>query len=749
MSFKQRVQAFLHPAREQKVNPAYQGLITYSTAPQLLQMPRNYKAFAKEGYEDNTVYKCISYISRNGGAIPPKLYTDKTKQREIETHPLLDKLNNPNAEQTGVAYREACLAYKLLTGNNYQYSLRKGSGPPDELWTLRPDLVQILASKPRGIEGYKYEYLEQPILPQNIGHTKYWNPNNEVYGISPIEIAAILIDMQMHTRKWDLALVQNSARPSGAWTTPVPLGKNERNRLEQNLKEKLQGARNAGLPPVLDAGLTWQSMGLPPAELDWLESIKYNAVLLANIYNIPPQLIGDTSSSTYANVDEAKIASYTEAIFPDLDDLYALWNIWLLPMYPDLKGAYLYYDKDSVEVIARAIQMQKIAEGQRAVTAYQWGACTLNQALVLQGLPEDPQGNVYRIGNILVPADSLQEFAQKSLSGPIVPPFQVPERGGTLPNNQTVEAAKPPALPASKPPKKSSKALDLTTLEQKQAHYDAMAGLRGKWQVKAEVEFKKYFASQQKSVVSAVKQAAIPSTAILRVETAIKRSKDEGQKLLSSLYQDVVMDTSTHISAQLQEGEVGHDKKAISSLVGTFGDAVLEYLESLAGSQISQIDSTTLNAVRSALTAGVQAGEDVPTLATRIDSLYLSQITGRAATIAQTEVTAATSYGAIQAAKQSALTLNKVWLAIPGRLTAREDHEEADGQEVGLDDDFEVGGYKMAHPGDPSAPASEVCGCCCTVFFRKVASPEKQAPIPISKRQRRAEYQTYMREALG
>ncbi len=433
VSLKQRFHAFFNPThtdwQEQKANPAYSGLVAYGNAPQPVTMPRNYRSFAKEGYTDNTVWKCVGYISRNGGSIPPLLYTDETKQKKIEKHPLLDRLNKPNNEQSGVAYREACLAYKLISGNNFQYAIRAKNGPPDELWCLRPDRVAPIPDKVRGVSAYKYEAMDQPIAAENIGHTKYFNPDNPYFGMSPIEVAAILIDMQTGTRKWDLALVQNSARPSGAWTVPTALSLNDRTRLQQLLKEKLSGSRNAGVPPILDAGLTWQSMGLPPAELDWLESIKYNAILIANIYNMPPQLIGDTSSSTYNNMMEAKAASYTEAIFPDLDDLYGMWNNWLVPMYPDLKnsGAYLYYDKESVEVIQEMVQAQKTAQAQRAVQSYMQGACLLNEARVLQGLPEVPEGNVYRIGQVLIPADKLMEYALQSLTTPARAPQAIHE----------------------------------------------------------------------------------------------------------------------------------------------------------------------------------------------------------------------------------------------------------------------------------------------------------------------------------
>jgi len=460
MSLKQRFHAFLHPEQiEYKVNPERSALVVYGDAPQPATMPKNIKNYLKEGYSNDTVFKCISYVSRNGGAIPPVLYTDTSKQKKIEQHPLLDKLNNPNGEQSGVAYREACLAYKLITGNNYQYALRANAkyGPPDELWNLNPSLMEIVAGRLQGIVGYKHLNMEGMIDPANIGHTKYFNPDDANYGMSPIQIGAILIDMQTGTRKWNLALVQNSARPSGAWTVPTPLSLNDRNRLEQKLKEKLTGSRNAGTPPVLDAGLTWQSMGLPPAELDWLESIKYNAVLIANIYNMPPQLVGDTSSSTYNNMEQAKAASYTEAIFPDLDDLYAMWNNWLVPMYPDLKrsGAYLYYDKDSVEVLQSVIQAQKTAQAQRAVVSFLNRACTLNEARVLQGLTEVPEGDVYRIGLVLIPANKLMEYAEQSMTLPATAPKLIPEPLSV--NDPLLLPGQEPPLPVVPPAKHAMK----------------------------------------------------------------------------------------------------------------------------------------------------------------------------------------------------------------------------------------------------------------------------------------------------
>lgn len=457
-----RIRAFVNPL-EVKVNPAYQGMIGYSDTPKPVQMPKNYKNYAKEGYRNDTVFKCISYISRNGAAIPPILYTDRTKKKKIEKHDLLDKLNRPNTEQSGVSYREAVLSYKLLSGNSYQYSIRKGkAGPPDELWALRPDLVEIVPSPSRGIVGYKYEFLEDQIDVSNVAHSKYWNPDNDLYGLSPVEVGALLIDQQKAARTWNLALLQNSARPPGAWTVPTTLGKNERDRLENKLKEKMQGFKNAGTPPVLDGGLNWVNMGVAPSELDWLKSLQFNANVIANLYSIAPQLVGDQGATTYNNLEQAKAASYTEAIFPELDDLYDLWNVWLVPMYPDLKdsGAYLYYDKETVECIQKILQAQKDAQAARANTMWLNGQCTLNEARLLAGLPEVDYGDIYRIGAILVPADQMEAYALQSMTAPAGPPMPQAEPLNGAPSDpgqQTPQEADKPTTQQTPPVKPNQK----------------------------------------------------------------------------------------------------------------------------------------------------------------------------------------------------------------------------------------------------------------------------------------------------
>ncbi len=780
-----------------KSNPMFAALAV-NDIPQPRSMPRNYRAYAQEGYRtSDTLYKCVNYLITNGAAIPPVLYTDRTMSKTIDGHPLLDKLARPNAEWSGVYFRKSVLGFFNVTGNAFLYAIRKAaSGPPDELWTLEPEKVTIVPTATRGIDHYEYEPFgrDKPIDPRNIGHLKTWAPDDPLWGLSPVEVAALLIDQQTAAKKWNLALLQNMAKPPGAWILAQILSPNDRQKLKKALQEELSGYQNAGKAPLLDGGLSWQSTGLPPSEMDWLNSMKYNGGGIANILNMPPQLIGDTSSTTYDNMKEAKAASYTEAIFPQNDEFYDLLNMWLVPMYPDLCDssgrpvAYLYYDKTTVEVVQEVIQASKTARAQRAFQNWAAGSAssiTLNEARTLQDLPSVPGGDVFRFGAVLVQQDELDKYAEQSLQKPAAPPAPVPENeldnpppgqpadgGNTSDANTRPDNTKPDANGNDRGSNgsgksahplhryaaaRATKALDLSTAEQKAAYLASVEELRTKWEEEAESRLQDYFTTEKEAVIKKLHKALPTATDEDHlenlVEEAVDSQDDDLTSLLVKLYQDVASDVGGAIAKDLKSQGARHVTKT-TTLANLFNTQTIQYLLQLAGTKVSQINQTTLDLLRQALADGVDAGESIPQLAKRIDTLYLQQIIpNRSTVIARTEVVAASNWGAVQAAKQSGLTLNKVWLATADGRT-RPDHADADGQEVAMDEPFEVGGYQLMQPGDNTmgAPASQLANCRCTVFFKRVQVPastdDESDDDEQEKRARRADYSKFVQEVV-
>src|SRR5260221_636204 len=344
---------------------AQQGVATPAT------MPRNMRAYIQEGYRGSiTVFSIVGEIARAGAGIKWKHYTDKTKKRVIEdpNDELMVLWDIPAAKDkvSGAAFREAMIAYYCMTGNSYVLGIQgkvvqNPTAKFDELWNLRPDLTKKKVDE-AGTLYYEFGNFTPPrrYADPFVMHNKLFSGNDDVYGMSPIEVAAMKIDTQKAGQKWNLALMGNMARPGGAWVTDAILGDQEYTSRKKEIKAEFGGPRNAGETAIPQGGVKWQSMSMSPYELDWLASDNKSDRDIAGIFfNFPLFLLG-LADSTYSNQEEARYALYTEIELPLLDMFEGSLNMWLTPRY----GGYLGYDPKDIEAIQRRLQeAQGLASG--------------------------------------------------------------------------------------------------------------------------------------------------------------------------------------------------------------------------------------------------------------------------------------------------------------------------------------------------------------------------------------------------
>jgi len=123
---------------------------------------------------------------------------------------------------------------------------------------------------------------------------------------------------------------------------------------------------------------------------------------------------------------------------------------------------------------------------------------------------------------------------------------------------------------------------------------------------------------------------------------------------------------------------------------------------------------------RTEIAAGLAAGEDIPTIAQRVrEAAGVTE--PRARVIARTEshgarnTVNAASVRRAASAFGSADAFSRRWQAAEDART-RPTHVDADGQTVGLNEPFTVGGASLDFPGDPAGPPGEVINCRCTTI---------------------------------
>ncbi len=329
---------------------------------------RNYEVFAREAYIKNVIaYKCVSMLARSASSIPFFVY-NKNNNKKIENHPLECLLKNPNPIQSGNEFFETLYSYKLISGNSYIQAIlldRNNFKNPKELFILRPDRITLIAGSSNVPMAYKYKvnghettfYVDRLNGKSEILHIKNFNPINDWYGLSPVEAAAYSIDQHNEASKWNQAMLQNGARPSGALMVKSDkdssafLSDEQFIRLKNQLNEEFSGSENAGKPLLLEGGLEWKEMSLTPLDMDFLNT-KYSCARdIALAFGVPSQLLGIPGDNTYSNLTEARLSMWEETIIPMVDSVLNALNKWLVPMFDDENIA-LYYEKDKITALS-------------------------------------------------------------------------------------------------------------------------------------------------------------------------------------------------------------------------------------------------------------------------------------------------------------------------------------------------------------------------------------------------------------
>jgi HK97 family phage portal protein len=243
---------------------------------------------------------------------------------------------------------EGIAANLLLQGNAYVQLIADGNDTPIELCPLRPERVQVVADE----KGWPVAYLYRAGAQQTrfnrqdafgrtqLAHIRQLSPRDDHYGMGCLDAAIAAASVHNRAAKWNKALLDNAARPSGALSYEpadgAVLSDEQFKRLKDELATEFSGSGNAGRPLLLDGGLKWQALSLTPADMDFVALKEGAARDIALAFGVPPVLVGLPGDATYANAREAGRALYRQTILPMtgkiLDALAAMLSDWLGPV---------------------------------------------------------------------------------------------------------------------------------------------------------------------------------------------------------------------------------------------------------------------------------------------------------------------------------------------------------------------------------------------------------------------------------
>jgi len=242
-------------------------VVAWQGAGRVAWSPRDSVSLTRTGFTGNPVgFRVVKLIAEAAAALPLVL---QDREQRFETHPLLSLINNPNAAQGRAELMEALFGHLLLSGNAYIEAVQGEGDVPLELHVLRSDRMRVVPGADGWPVAYEYavggkkHHFDASGAVSPIAHIKSFHPQDDHYGFSPMQAAAMAVDVHNSASRWSKSLLDNAARPSGAlvWNSSDgqgAMGDDQFRRLSEEIENNFQGAKNAGRPMVLEGGLDWK-----------------------------------------------------------------------------------------------------------------------------------------------------------------------------------------------------------------------------------------------------------------------------------------------------------------------------------------------------------------------------------------------------------------------------------------------------------------------------------------------------------
>lgn len=628
------------------------------------------------------------------------------------------------------------IAQEIVTGRRAWEIESDDNDVPIAFWPLVAAQLDAVASK-GGVEWFtefRYGSRHDPVKfkPKDVFFG--WDPSGTDFRQAESVFQSARYDLSLVTMsdRYGLSFLKNNAVPAAVVTTTAFPDEAMKRAFERQWGAEFQGPDAAGRTmfnyvggdgdgPVAES-IDIKVLGLSAKDSRLIEQRKAAMAEIAIALGTPWSKL-DASGRTFDNAEIEDRTWYEETILPDLTDLQDDINMQLAPR---LGSDVCWFDLRGVRALQR--KMVPMSQPVGAPSMVQSRIWKIDEARVDTGQEPLPNGEGDRFLTddevilFLAPASAA---AADSVVTPGLDPAKTPPALPPAPN-----------LPAPDGTLTATREADPEVVEQRRAKVwrtaDATAkGLEQRW----ERALRKLFERQAKAVLDrlagkrgrrTVEQrdpsAQIDPSSIFDLAFWVQETSD----VVDGLYEDVTAAGLARLSL------------AYSIHFDLSAPFVRQFIEQRTNQLAGPITQTTYDAIQSALVDGVEAGESIDDIATRVRSVFTQASETRAVTIARTEVIGAYNGAASLGASQlpADVVAGQEWIATRDGRT-REAHASADGQIIPIGASFDVGGHQLAYPGDPAGGASNVVNCRCTVGFltpEEFADETSRLPRQIERR---------------
>lgn len=279
----------------------------------------------KSAMQIATVYACVRLLAESVAQLPLHLYrsTDNDGQEKAKDHPLYKILfREPNPEMTSFSYWEAVMTHLLLWGNSYSQVVRDGKNAVLGLYPLLPENVEIDRTDKGELYYIYHAYTNEVpgetnkdivLRRDEVLHIPGLSFNGLV-GFSPIAMMKNSLGTTMAVEKYGSSFFRNGAQPMGVLEHPGVL--KDPQKIRDNWSQVYGGPNNAHKVALLEEGMTYKPISLPPEDSQFLSTREFGVEEICRIFRVPPHMVQDLKRSTFSNIEHQSIDFVVHTLDP-------------------------------------------------------------------------------------------------------------------------------------------------------------------------------------------------------------------------------------------------------------------------------------------------------------------------------------------------------------------------------------------------------------------------------------------------
>lgn len=687
------------------------------------------------------IYGCLTARRESMAKVP--LRVSLADDTLLESGPLVDLLAKPNQSMNWGQYVRILETHSTLYNMVVVAKVGEPGRVPDELIPLSPAYLipEYGVHQPTGTAMViRYNYsdpmtgAQRQYLPEQLLINMGYNPHAPLQPLSPLNVLRKTINAELSARQQNLSLFANNAMPAAVLENSNPMTKEQAEEVLTHVEARLKGVANRGKLLATWGGLKFNVLGLSPAEMEYLNGLKFLRTDYYIVFRVPPAMLYEMMPVEMGKGNEStesqKVEWWEDVGLAELDMIADLHQS-IADDYAaaGLLGTRRKLSRADLRSISRS-DTRRVRSSSGSV--FLWFDDNAIPALVRHRLARlDQQTKIATMGYL---PDDINDYLDLGL--PAHPdnigrvPFALQPIGDSVGPDSDQDPTIDEDPVQSQDPQKSIDRLETLLIARAEVSRKRYNTMRDRFQSfiaprekQAAKKYSRFFLEQKARVLDRLQKAS----------PAARAEFDAAASLLSTIFPKAGENGALFArlaplwTEQLKDGwQFLNTETGIKETQNPFTVDDPRVLAALREREIqaAHVNDTTEEAIRDLIGKALEAGESTAELGDRIAAYYAENCVGetsaRPLTSARTQTSGIVNQGRQMAALEVG-GMEKYW--IHGNPNEpREAHlaaaEKYQANPIPLDEPFEVNGVSMMYPGDPSAPPAEVCNCTCMVGYR-------------------------------